>query len=98
MDVATTIKKFGLEQAFDYLYKDPEKNLRKLMDWSDKFAGGEFAPQRKAIREAITNPEHPYYSYVRRLATEVDPNVMKTLAVNLFINASLAGWTRQEEC
>jgi len=98
MDVATTIKKFGLEQAFDYLYKDPEKNLRKLMDWADKFSGGEFAPQRKAIREAITNPEHPYYSYVRRLVTEVDSNVMKTLAVNLFINASLDGWTRQEEC
>ncbi|MEA4942744.1 Coenzyme PQQ synthesis protein E [bioreactor metagenome] len=98
MDVATTIKKFGLEQAFDYLYKDPEKNLRKLMDWADKFSGGEFAPQRKAIREAITNPGHPYYSYIRKLVTEVDPNVMKTLAVNLFINASLAGWTRQEEC
>ena len=97
MDVATTIKKFGLEQAFGYLYKDPEKNLRKLMDWADKFAGGEFAPQRKAIREAITNPEHPYYSYIRRLITEVDPDVMKTLAVNLFINASLVGWTRQEE-
>lgn len=98
MDVATTIKKFGLEQAFDYLYKDPEKNLRKLMDWADKFSGGEFAPQRKAIREAITNPEHPYYSYVRRLVKEVDSNVMKTLAVNLFINASLDGWSRQEEC
>ncbi|BAK98470.1 hypothetical protein OBV_12720 [Oscillibacter valericigenes Sjm18-20] len=98
MDVAATIKKFGLEQAFNYLYKDPEKNLRKLMDWADKFAGGEFAPQRKAIREAITNPDHPYYSYIRRLVTEVDPNVMKTLAVNLFINASLAGWSRQEEC
>lgn len=98
MDVTATIKKFGLEQAFNYLYKDPEKNLRKLMDWADKFSGGEFAPQRKAIREAITNPDHPYYSYIRRLVTEVDPNVMKTLAVNLFINASLSGWSRQEEC
>ena len=36
MDVSTTIKKFGLEQAFNYLYKDPEKNLLKLMDWADK--------------------------------------------------------------
>lgn len=25
MDVSATIKKFGLEQAFKYLYKDPEK-------------------------------------------------------------------------
>ena len=31
MNVANTIKKLGLEQAFDYLYKDPENNLLKLM-------------------------------------------------------------------
>ena len=27
MDVTATIKKFGLEKAFDYLYKDPDKKL-----------------------------------------------------------------------
>ena len=25
MDASATIKKFGLEQAFHYMYKDPEK-------------------------------------------------------------------------
>lgn len=34
MNVANTIKKLGLEQAFDYLYKDPENNLLKLMNWA----------------------------------------------------------------
>ena len=42
MNVANTIKKLGLEQAFDYLYKDPENNLLKLMNWADKFSDGEF--------------------------------------------------------
>ena len=32
MDVSTTIKKFGIEQALNYLYKDPQKNMLKLMD------------------------------------------------------------------
>ena len=40
MDVSTTIKKFGLEQAFKYLYKDPENNLLKLMDWADVLQEG----------------------------------------------------------
>ena len=40
MDVSTTVKKLGLEQAFRYLYKDQEQNLLKLMDWADKFAKG----------------------------------------------------------
>lgn len=47
MDVSTTIKKFDLEQAFKYLYKDPEKNLLKLMDWADKFAGDQLVTRRK---------------------------------------------------
>ena len=98
MDVSTTIKKFGLEQAFNYLYKDPEKNLLKLMDWADKFAGNEFISQRKVVREAITNPEHPYYRYVRHIIKDIDPHVMKTTAVNFFINAALVGWPKQNEC
>ena len=97
MDVSTTMKKFGLEQAFKYLYKDPEKNLLKLMDWADKFAGEEFGPQRKMVREAMTNPDHPYYSYIRRLIHEIDPHVMQTTAVNFFINAALDGWKTQEK-
>ena len=98
MDVATTIKKFGLEQAFKYLYKDPDKNLVKIMDWADKFAGNELESQRRVIREAMTNPEHPYYGFVRHIIHDVDQNVMKTTAVNFFINAALAGWPKQEAC
>lgn len=98
MDVSTTVKKFGLEQAFNYLYKDPDKNLVKIMDWADKFAQGQFEKQRHAIRDAITNPENPYYGYIRHILKDVDPHVMKTTAVNFFINTSLIGWPKQEEC
>ena len=91
------MKKFGIEQTFHYIYKDPDKNLPKMMDWADKFADGEFETQRAMIREAVTNPAHPYYGYIRRLFTEVDPKVTKTLAVNFFINAALVGWKKEEE-
>ncbi len=97
MNVSATMKKFGLEQAFKYLYKDPEKNMVKIMDWADKFAGDEFVTQRKVFREAITDSNHPYYGYIRRVLSDVDPHVMQTVAVNFFINASLIGWPKQEE-
>ncbi len=97
MNASNTLKKLGIEQTFNYIYKDPDKHMPKMMDWADKFADGEFVSQRKIIREAITDPEHPYYSYIRRLFKEVDPHVTKTLAVNLFINASLVGWKKEEE-
>ncbi len=97
MDASTAIKKFGLEQVFNFLYRDPDKNLVKLIDWADKFSGGDFEAQRKIIREAITDPKHPYYPFVQRVVKDADPEVVKTIAVNFFINANLVGWPKQEE-
>ena len=74
MDFATTIKKLGIEQMMNYLYKDPDKNLLKLMDWADRFAKGSFEPQRKTIRAAISDPNSTYYPYVKRLMHDVDPS------------------------
>lgn len=96
-ECSNNIEKFGLEQAFHYIYKDPDKNMLKIMDWADKFAGDNFISQRKTIREVITNPEHPYYSYVRRIFTDIDPHVTETLVVNFFINSGLVGWPKEEE-
>lgn len=97
MNAGNTLKKLGIEQTFNYIYKDPDKNMIKLMDWADKFSEGEFPSQRKMIREAIEDPEHPYYPYIHKLFKEVDPHVTKTLAVNLFINAALIGWPKEEK-
>ena len=96
MNVSTTIKKLGIEQAFKYLYKDPEKNLSKLMDWADKFSKGEFETQRTMIRSAFENPDDAYYPFVRHLLNDVDHDVLTTIAVNFFINANLVGWDVQE--
>ena len=97
MDVNTTLKKLGLSQAFKYITKDPENNMLKIMDWADKFADGIFPTQRKVIREVISNEDHPYHSYVQKLFNEVDPEVLKTMITNFFINANLIGWPKQEE-
>ena len=42
MSAMNTLKKFGLEQAFNYVYKDPDKNFIKIMDWADKFSVVDF--------------------------------------------------------
>ena len=49
MSVSTTVKKYGIEQAIKFMYKDPEKNLPKLLDWADTFCAGKFGGQRRAI-------------------------------------------------
>ena len=97
MNVNAIIAKFGLSKAFDTLYKDPEANLIKLMDWADKFANGMYPPHRAFIRKAIEDPNNPHYPYVRHIINDVDPAVMKTFAVNFFINANLTSGPLQDK-
>ncbi len=97
MNVSATMKKLGIEQIMKYLYKDPEKNLPKLMDWADRFSKGDFPGQRKAIRRAIEDPNDNYYPFIRHLINDVDQEVLTAVAVNFFINANLIGWPIEEE-
>ncbi|MCD7801645.1 MAG: radical SAM protein [Clostridiales bacterium] len=97
MDVGNAIKKFGLEQAIAYLQKDPETNMKKLIDVGDKVAGGMFPRQRNAIREAVYNPDNPYHQYILRLIRDTDEDVLKTVVTNFFINVNLKGWPLQDE-
>ena len=97
MSVKTDIQTFGLEQIFRYLRKDPEKNFLKLLDWADKFSGGDFPRQRAAIRAVAEDPGNPYHEYVVNMIRDVDPDVLETIAINFFLNANLIGWKRQEK-
>ena len=97
MKTKTFLEKMGIEQALNYLFKNPEKNMLTMMDWVDRFAKGNFVPQRKAIREVLENPDHPYHPYVLKIFNELDPGVVKTIVTNFFINSNLIGWPVQEE-
>ena len=97
MSVSTSMKKFGLEQAFNYLYKEPEKNMRKLFSWAEKYGGKMYPHQLEQVKDAIENPKNPYYRYIRHLIGDVDQEVLKTVAVNFFINENMIGWPKQQE-
>jgi len=97
MNVSSTIKQYGLKKVIDNLYKDPEKVLPRLMDWADRFSGGDLEKQRRAIRAAIEDKNNAYYPFIRHLIKDVDHDVLTALMVNYFINAGLAEWKKQEE-
>ncbi len=97
MSVSSTMQKLGIETLLKYLYKNPEKNLLKLMDWADKFSGGDFPSQRKAIRQAFEDPTNAYYPYVRHIINDVDHDVLTTVVVNFLINGNLIGWKTQQK-
>lgn len=97
MSVSESIKKFALTRAVRGLYRDPEKNMRRLIDLADRFSGGSFPAQRRAIRAAIEDKSNAYYPFVRRLISDVDEGVFTTILLNFFLNAGLANARLQED-
>lgn len=97
MSIASRLKKLGIQEAVKYLYKNPEKNMLKLLDWASVFGKGEFDSQISAIRKAVIDPANPYHTLIYRLFRDIDSEVLMTVAVNFLINASLDGGQKQEK-
>ena len=97
MDISANIKRLGLGKAIDYAIKDPKKIFPKLLDWADKFSGGGFERERVGIRKIIEDPSNPYYSFIYDRLLTLDPEMIKKVGVNFFINSALEGWKKQDE-
>lgn len=95
MNVSAAIKKYGLEKVFDYMYKDPEENLGKLLNLVEKHAGRIYPNQIAQFRDIVENPNNPYHGYVGHILNHIDPEVVKTIVVNFFINQNMIGWEKQ---
>jgi len=89
MELKERVQIAAIKQAYAYLDKDPDANLPKLVDLADKMdVGNAYAAQRKAVREALSDPENNWYKLVRSLWTDIDPHVRRTLFENFVINAN----------
>ena len=86
----------AISTALNYLEKDPEGNIPKVMDLVDKLSPDDwYVPQRKAFRTAIEEKNNWYRLILR--AYELDPGVRKAFFENFIFNASLKGSALQEE-
>ncbi len=95
MSFADSLKAFGVNRALDYLKKDPEANIPKLMDLINKFAPADlFTSQRAAFDKAIEEKGNWWDLILKVYA--LDEGVRDTFFQNFMINANLNGWPKQE--
>lgn len=100
MSLSDSVKKIGFRKAYEYLDKDPDANIPKLMDWVDKFAGdgpSSFPDQRAAFRRVIENPDNNWYQLIKSMWTDIDDGVRRAFFENFILNGNLIGWKKQEE-
>ena len=81
----------AVSTALNYLEKDPEGNIPKVMDLVDRLCPEDwYVPQRRAFREAIA-AKNNWYQLILRFY-ELDSGVRKAFFQNFIINASLKGF------
>lgn len=84
---------------FSYINKDREKNLLKIVDLTENFAGDRFTPETyDAARDLIRDKDGKWMQYTNRILDEISPNVLKTTAMNLGFESMLRGVKIMEEC
>lgn len=89
MNVGNELKKIGLKAAYNYLDKDPETNMPRLMEWVDKFVKDDvLVLQRKVFRDIIADKDSNWYQLLTSLWSDIDDDVRKALFANLVINAN----------
>ncbi len=96
MKIPDSLKRYGLGKVYDYLDKDPMNNMAKVMDLVNKFAGDTLDVQRAAFDNVISDPDSCWYQLIEKIWTQTDPDVLKTIFNNFFVNANLVGWPKQE--
>ena len=88
-DVGNEIKKLSLMSAYDFLDKDPETNLPKLVNWFDKYVSPDvLSIQRDLFRDIVTKKDSNWYQLLVSLWSDFDDDVRKALFENLVINAN----------
>lgn len=97
MRLPNGLTELAIKEAVNYITRNPEKNLPKLMKWIDKFSNGEFENQRNNARNALEDPQNPYHDFIFNIVKDIDKGCLKTFFVNFILNANLIGWDRQED-
>lgn len=98
MELKEKAQAFAVKKALEYLDKDPETNLPKLIDWFEKFdVKGTLKQQVDIIRPVVSDPDNNWHKLVLSLWEDIDAGVRNKIFENLIINGCLLGYQRQKE-
>lgn len=82
----------AIDAALRSVGKDTGKGLLTIFDISKKFLGDTYQPETfEAIRAYIADPDNKWVQYIDRHLHRLNPNVVKTTALNLGFEAAFRG-------
>lgn len=91
------LKSYGLQQVLEYLDRDPDINIPKVIDWVERLdRAGAVSELLPVVKKAIEDKDGNWYQLVHRLYTDIDPEVRKKLFQVFLIHSAAIGVKRQK--
>lgn len=92
MSMSDGVRKVLLSKAYDYLEKDPENNIPKLVEIAEKLdKKGGVTNQLAGVKGILDDKDGNWYKLICSLWTDIDPSVMKRIFTNLVVNSCITG-------
>ena len=93
MGIPNGLKAFGIAKALDYLDRDPDANLPRLMEWVDRYAGAHLPlAYQDLFHRAMTDPDNNWHQLIRSMYTDIDTHILKKIFENFIIHSGLLDW------
>ena len=97
-NITDQFKVFGLRKILDYLDKDPDKNIPKIINWIEKIdRDGHVSSKLDAVKELVEDKDGNWYDLIETAYTDIDEDVRKTLFENFLINSAMLGLEKEKE-
>ena len=83
---------FLLDRLIRYVDKNPRKNILKLIDLAEKYAGNTF-PKKTFVnfRNAINDDDNVWFTYAKNLLSDIDRDYLKKMFLSFVLGAGLYG-------
>ena len=95
MTVAEKIKQTAAVKAFDYIGKDPEHNIPKVLDKIKALDdSGSLNDHIAGIKKNFEDPDNGMHKLALSLFSDIDPDQLKKLYEEMAVNSMYLGATR----
>lgn len=90
MSIKTNLQAVGLRKAYNYIDKNPQENLPKIVSFMDKFVpSGILDGQIEAIKSVISDTDNNWYRFIMSLWEDIDDDIRRAVFENFVVNAAL---------
>lgn len=90
MSIKTNLQAAALRKAYDFIDRDVQINLPRIIEiWDKLIPKGFLEEQLSVVKSVMSDTDNIWYKYVMSLWTDIDDGIRRSILENFIVNASM---------